>query len=71
MALAFVRMSDSAYQVNTIARLAQWRIDSFGASSYRKSDPFMIGNCLSSLLCTGCRNKVLNYLQNSDLEGVR
>ncbi|KAJ0735182.1 putative BTB/POZ domain-containing protein AtSIBP1 [Helianthus annuus] len=48
MALAFVRMSDSAYRVDTIARLAQWRIDSFGASSYRKSDPFMIGkwNCL-------------------------
>ncbi|KAJ0785555.1 putative BTB/POZ domain-containing protein AtSIBP1 [Helianthus annuus] len=48
MALAFVMMSDSAYRVDTIARLAQWRIDSFGASSYRKSDPFMIGkwNCL-------------------------
>ncbi|KAJ0920663.1 hypothetical protein HanRHA438_Chr05g0243841 [Helianthus annuus] len=53
MALAFARMSDSAYRVDTIARLAQWRIDSFGASSYRKSDPFMIGkwNCL----------KVMNY----------
>ncbi|MFS7988257.1 hypothetical protein Hanom_Chr11g01032591 [Helianthus anomalus] len=48
MAFAFVRMGDSAYRVNTIARLAQWRIDSFGASSYRKYDLFMIGkwNCL-------------------------
>ncbi|KAI4389766.1 hypothetical protein MLD38_001955 [Melastoma candidum] len=33
--------SDS--RVDTISRLAQWRIDSFGPCSFRKSDPFRIG----------------------------
>ncbi|CAH1428794.1 unnamed protein product [Lactuca virosa] len=36
-------MTDSAYRVVTTSRLAQWRIDDF-SSSYRKSDPFKIGN---------------------------
>ncbi|KVH99252.1 BTB/POZ-like protein [Cynara cardunculus var. scolymus] len=36
-------MTDSAYRVETISRLAQWRIDNFASSSYRKSDPFKIG----------------------------
>ncbi|CAI9115372.1 OLC1v1016262C1 [Oldenlandia corymbosa var. corymbosa] len=30
-------------KVETIARLAQWRIDNFGPSTYRRSDPFKIG----------------------------
>ncbi|KAI7734426.1 hypothetical protein M8C21_004075 [Ambrosia artemisiifolia] len=46
MAFAFARMNDSAYRVDTISRLAQWRIDNFGSSSYRKSDPFLIGKYL-------------------------
>ncbi|WOL15646.1 hypothetical protein Cni_G24427 [Canna indica] len=33
--------SDS--KVETISRLAQWRIESFGPCSYRRSDPFKIG----------------------------
>ncbi|XP_023740604.1 BTB/POZ domain-containing protein At1g55760 isoform X1 [Lactuca sativa] len=36
-------MTDSAYRVDTTSRLAQWRFDDFGFS-YRKSDPFKIGN---------------------------
>ncbi|KAJ4831958.1 hypothetical protein Tsubulata_018822 [Turnera subulata] len=34
-------MSDS--KVETISRLAQWRIDNFGPCSYKKSDPFKLG----------------------------
>jgi speckle-type POZ protein len=30
-------------RVETISRLAQWRIDTFGPSSYRRSDSFKIG----------------------------
>ncbi|KAJ0790496.1 putative chromatin remodeling & transcription regulator BTB-POZ family [Helianthus annuus] len=59
MALAFARMSDSAYRVDTIARLAQWRIDSFGASSYRKSDPFMIGKWNWYLVVEKNRNLII------------
>lgn len=36
-------MSESAYRVETTARLAQWRIDNLASFSYRKSDPFKIG----------------------------
>ncbi|EEF48335.1 BTB/POZ domain-containing protein At1g21780 [Ricinus communis] len=34
-------MADS--KVETISRLAQWRIDNFGPCSYKKSDPFKVG----------------------------
>lgn len=34
-------MADS--KVETLSRLAQWRIDGFGPSSYRKSEPFKMG----------------------------
>ncbi|KAI5668694.1 hypothetical protein M9H77_18547 [Catharanthus roseus] len=34
---------DSISKVETIARLAQWRIDNFGPSTYKRSDPFKIG----------------------------
>ncbi|XP_047161897.1 BTB/POZ domain-containing protein At1g21780-like [Vigna umbellata] len=34
-------MADS--KVETISRLAQWRIDNFGPCSYKKSDPFKLG----------------------------
>ncbi|GKU87630.1 hypothetical protein SLEP1_g1998 [Rubroshorea leprosula] len=34
-------MADS--KVETISRLAQWRIENFGPGSYRKSDPFKVG----------------------------
>ncbi|XP_042519871.1 BTB/POZ domain-containing protein At1g55760-like [Macadamia integrifolia] len=37
-------MSDSAYRVETTSRLAQWKIDNFASCTYRKSDPFKIGN---------------------------
>ncbi|XP_027338675.1 BTB/POZ domain-containing protein At1g21780 isoform X2 [Abrus precatorius] len=30
-------------RVETLARLAQWKIDSFGSSSYKKSEPFKVG----------------------------
>ncbi|WVZ95591.1 hypothetical protein U9M48_041332 [Paspalum notatum var. saurae] len=30
-------------RVETISRLAQWRIDTFGPGSYRRSDPFKLG----------------------------
>ncbi|KAJ1266776.1 hypothetical protein BS78_07G004300 [Paspalum vaginatum] len=30
-------------RVETISRLAQWRIDTFGPCSYRRSDPFKLG----------------------------
>ncbi|GLT85062.1 hypothetical protein SLE2022_032640 [Rubroshorea leprosula] len=30
-------------KVETISRLAQWRIDNFSPGSYRKSDPFKVG----------------------------
>ena len=44
-ALAFAdRMSDSAYRVQTTPRLAQWRIENLASCTYRKSDPFKIGN---------------------------
>jgi speckle-type POZ protein len=42
-ALAFARMTDSAYRVDTISRLAQWRIHNLSSSTYRKSDPFKMG----------------------------
>ncbi|XVF39317.1 hypothetical protein PTKIN_Ptkin01aG0024900 [Pterospermum kingtungense] len=34
-------MGDS--KVETVSRLAQWRIDNFGPSTYKKSDPFKVG----------------------------
>ncbi|KAF7829826.1 BTB/POZ domain-containing protein [Senna tora] len=34
-------MADS--RVETISRLAQWKIDNFGPCSYKKSDPFKLG----------------------------
>ncbi|XP_044475103.1 BTB/POZ domain-containing protein At1g21780-like [Mangifera indica] len=34
-------MADS--RVETISRLAQWRIENFGPCSYKKSDPFKVG----------------------------
>nr|GMC49704.1 BTB/POZ domain-containing protein At1g21780 [Ipomoea batatas]GMC53592.1 BTB/POZ domain-containing protein At1g21780 [Ipomoea batatas] len=34
-------MSDS--KVETISRMAQWRIENFGSSTYKRSDPFKIG----------------------------
>ncbi|XP_076882567.1 BTB/POZ domain-containing protein At1g55760-like [Bidens hawaiensis] len=37
-------MTDSAYRVETTPRLAQWRIDNLVSFTYRKSDPFKIGN---------------------------
>ncbi|XP_042501940.1 BTB/POZ domain-containing protein At1g55760-like [Macadamia integrifolia] len=37
-------MSDSAYRVETTSRLAQWKIDNLASCTYRKSDPFKIGN---------------------------
>ncbi|KAJ4976226.1 hypothetical protein NE237_001332 [Protea cynaroides] len=37
-------MSDSAYRVETTSRLAQWKIENLASCSYRKSDPFKIGN---------------------------
>ncbi|KAI3675741.1 hypothetical protein L1987_85334 [Smallanthus sonchifolius] len=43
VALAFARMSDSVYRVDTTSRLAQWRIDNLVSFTYRKSDPFKIG----------------------------
>ncbi|GLT83714.1 hypothetical protein SLE2022_019870 [Rubroshorea leprosula] len=36
-------MTESAYKVETTARLAQWRIDNLASFTYRKSDPFKIG----------------------------
>lgn len=30
-------------KVETISRLAQWRIDNFGPSTYKRSDPFKVG----------------------------
>lgn len=36
-----VEMGDS--RVETISRLAQWRIDNFGPCSFKKSDPFKVG----------------------------
>ncbi|CAL9748123.1 unnamed protein product [Musa acuminata subsp. burmannicoides] len=36
-------MSNRAYRVETAPRLAQWRIDTLSACTYRKSDPFKIG----------------------------
>ncbi|KAF9587910.1 hypothetical protein IFM89_006164 [Coptis chinensis] len=37
-------MSESAYRVETQSRLAQWKIESLSSCTYRKSDPFKIGN---------------------------
>ncbi|GMP79427.1 hypothetical protein CsSME_00034977 [Camellia sinensis var. sinensis] len=34
-------MADS--KVETISRLAQWRIENFGPCTFRKSDPFKVG----------------------------
>ncbi|KAK9080711.1 hypothetical protein SSX86_000469 [Deinandra increscens subsp. villosa] len=50
-AFAFASMTDSAYRVDTISRLAQWRIDDFGWSSHRKSDTFSIGKWNWHLVC--------------------
>ncbi|KAL6651719.1 hypothetical protein ACP70R_010644 [Stipagrostis hirtigluma subsp. patula] len=36
-------MSSTDSRVETISRLAQWRIESFGACSYRRSEPFKLG----------------------------
>jgi hypothetical protein len=45
VALSFPnRMSDSLYKVETTPRLAQWRIENLASCTYRKSDPFKIGN---------------------------
>lgn len=30
-------------KVETISRLAQWRIENFGPCTYKKSDPFKVG----------------------------
>ncbi|KAI3492917.1 hypothetical protein L1887_42412 [Cichorium endivia] len=57
-ALAFARLTDSAYRVDTTSRLAQWRIDNFG-SSYRKSDPFKIGKWNWHLVVEKNRNLVI------------
>ncbi|KAK9065498.1 hypothetical protein SSX86_014899 [Deinandra increscens subsp. villosa] len=35
---------NNAFHVQTTSRLAQWRIDNLSSSTYRKSDPFKIGN---------------------------
>ncbi|KAL9665871.1 hypothetical protein QQ045_000192 [Rhodiola kirilowii] len=32
-----------ANKVETISRMAQWRVDNFGALSYKRSDPFKVG----------------------------
>jgi len=32
-----------ADRVDTVARLAQWKIENFGPCSYKKSDPFKLG----------------------------
>ncbi|XP_071694313.1 BTB/POZ domain-containing protein At1g55760-like [Rutidosis leptorrhynchoides] len=52
-------MNDSEYRVDTVSRLAQWRIDTFGSSSYRKSDSFMIGNWNWHLVLEKRRNLVI------------
>ncbi|KAL6844288.1 hypothetical protein ACP4OV_025961 [Aristida adscensionis] len=36
-------MSSADSRVETISRLAQWRIDTFGPCSYRRSEPFKLG----------------------------
>ncbi|KAE8691158.1 BTB/POZ domain-containing protein [Hibiscus syriacus] len=41
--LGLPRMAHSAYRVETIARLAQWRIDDLPSCTYRQSDAFKIG----------------------------
>nr|GEU35010.1 hypothetical protein [Tanacetum cinerariifolium] len=42
--VAFARVNDADYRVETTSRLAQWRVDNFGFS-YRKSDPFGGESC--------------------------
>lgn len=42
-ALAFSRMGDPGFRIDTTARLAQWRIENLASFTYRKSDPFKIG----------------------------
>lgn len=56
-ALSFpYRMSDSsAYTVHTTPRLAQWRIDNLASCTFRKSDPFKIGNWNWSLSLSHCK----------------
>ncbi|XP_058114783.1 BTB/POZ domain-containing protein At1g55760 [Magnolia sinica] len=49
---------ESAYKVDTTARLAQWRIESLASCTYRKSDPFRIGNWNWHLSVE--KNRVLN-----------
>ncbi|KAH9313250.1 hypothetical protein KI387_028285, partial [Taxus chinensis] len=41
--LAFSRMGDPGFRIDTTARLAQWRIENLASFTYRKSDPFKIG----------------------------
>ncbi|KAL9689969.1 hypothetical protein QQ045_010362 [Rhodiola kirilowii] len=36
-------MNESAYRVETTSRLAQWRIDNLASCTFRKSDPFNMG----------------------------
>ncbi|KAK9152336.1 hypothetical protein Syun_010645 [Stephania yunnanensis] len=50
-------MNESAYRVETTSRLAQWKIDTLSSCTYRKSDPFRIGNWNWHL--TVEKNKVL------------
>ncbi|OVA12341.1 BTB/POZ-like [Macleaya cordata] len=37
-------MNDSAYRVQTMSRVAQWKIDNMASYAYMKSDPFKMGN---------------------------
>ncbi|KAD4386332.1 hypothetical protein E3N88_26501 [Mikania micrantha] len=52
-------MNDSDYRVDTVSRLAQWRVDNFGSASYRKSDPFRIGKWNWHLVLEKNRNLII------------
>ena len=66
-------------RVETISRLAQWRIDTFGPCSYRRSDPFKLGIWnwyhssflplpnyhLSPILHAPKRNKLVKFDRNT------
>ncbi|KAD4386355.1 hypothetical protein E3N88_26524 [Mikania micrantha] len=52
-------MNDSDYRVDTVSRLAQWRVDNFGSASYRKSDPFRIGKWNWHLILEKNRNWII------------
>ncbi|KAL8215680.1 hypothetical protein R6Q57_022517 [Mikania cordata] len=52
-------MNDSDYRVDTVSRLAQWRVDNFGSASYRKSDPFRIGKWNWHLILEKNRNLII------------